>query len=74
MVVGLTCALAQQPVQLLAGHRAPVGAVTVGPGGLLVVGADAYIQLYRPDGRLVRTLSGHADTVHSLDVAPTEPC
>ena len=61
-------ALAQGPQQLLTGHRAPVGAVAFGPGGQLALGADAYI-LYLTDGRFSRNLSGHADTVRSLDFA-----
>ena len=63
-------ALALQPQQLLVGHRAPVGAVGFGPGGMLALGADSYVQLYRADRGFLRTLSGHADTVRALDFAP----
>ncbi|WP_407942658.1 WD40 repeat domain-containing protein, partial [Meiothermus luteus] len=65
--LGLSLVGAQPSLGLLSGHRAPVSAVALGPDGTLALGADAYIQLYRPDGRLERTLSGHTDTVHALD-------
>ncbi|MCS7059285.1 MAG: WD40 repeat domain-containing protein [Meiothermus sp.] len=70
-LLGLSLAGAQPSLQLLSGHRAPVGAVAFGPDGVLALGADAYIQLYRSDGRLERTLSGHTDTVYALDFSST---
>jgi WD40 repeat protein len=55
----------------LQGHTARVMAVSVNRDGLIAsASADNSIKLWQPDGTLIRTLTGHRDTILSVSFSP----